>query len=79
MIKVVLPYIRYVNHDENDKDNLIHYVNDEYKVFTLRLDEKAAERRGIESRGFFVHKRNFAQEIKKRKFAQNKKEEVFRI
>ena len=31
---------KYVNHDENDKDNLIHYVNDEYKVFTLRLDEK---------------------------------------
>ena len=27
-------------HDENDKDNLIHYVNDEYKVFTLRLDAK---------------------------------------
>ena len=55
---------KYVNHDENDKDNLIHYVN---------------ESRGRESRGFFVHKRNFAQEIKKRKFAQNKKEEVFRI
>ena len=32
---------------------------------------KAAESRGRESRGFFVHKRNFAQEIKKRKFAQN--------
>ena len=31
---------KYVNHDENDKDNLIHYVNDEYKVFTLILDEK---------------------------------------
>ena len=37
---------------------------------------KEAESRGRESRGFFVHKRNFAQEIKKRKFAQNKKEEV---
>lgn len=31
---------KYVNHYENDKDNLIHYVNDRYKVFTLRLDEK---------------------------------------
>ena len=40
---------------------------------------KEAEGRGRESRGFFVHKRNFAQEIKKRKFAQNKKEEVFSI
>ena len=28
---------KYVTHD---KDNLIHYVNDEYKVFTLGLDEK---------------------------------------
>ena len=40
---------------------------------------KEAEGRGRESRGFFVYKRNFAQEIKKRKFAQNKKEEVFSI
>ena len=31
---------KYVDQSENDKDNLIHYVNDEYKVFTLRLDEK---------------------------------------
>lgn len=31
---------KYVRHDENDKDNLVHYVNDEYKVFTLILDEK---------------------------------------
>ena len=57
---------KYVSHDE---DNLIHYVNDEYKE---------AESRGRESRGFSVYKRNFAQEIKKRKFAQNKKEEIFR-
>ena len=40
---------------------------------------KEAESRGRESRGFFVHKRNFAQEIKKRKFTQKKKEEVFII
>ena len=38
---------------------------------------KAAESRGRESRGFFVHKRNFAQEIKKRKFAQNKKKKKY--
>ena len=36
----MIQWYKYVWHDENDKDNLIHYVNDEYKVFTLRLDEK---------------------------------------
>ena len=36
----MIQWYKYVWHDENDKDNLIHYVNDEYEVFTLRLDEK---------------------------------------
>ena len=36
----MIQWYKYVWHDENDKDNLIHYVNDEYKVFTLRLVEK---------------------------------------